>query len=157
MGMGLNSTIAGVTLAICSTLATSAAIAQTTAVPYIPIVGEGTLPQRFDDAFFTHDENFFDNRTIPRQINAWFGPAGFTDNEIRWDGKEVNELYREALGRQLSSGPFLRTVDLPNPFNLSLDTIPRYVAQPVPPPFPAVERPSAGTTPAPITPVPALW
>jgi hypothetical protein len=156
--MGLKSAIAGVTLTICSTLATSAAIAQTTAVPYVPIVGEGTIPQEFDETYFTHDEDFFENRTIPRQINAWFGPAGFTDNEIRWDGKEINQLYRDVLARQLVSGPILRSTDLPQPFNLTLEAIPRYVAQPVPAPFPAVERPPAGTTPvAPAQPVPALW
>jgi hypothetical protein len=157
MGMRLNQTIVGVTTAVFSTLATSAAIAQTATIPYIPIVGEGTIPQKFEEEYYTHDENFFENRTIPRQVNAWFGPAGFVDNEIGWDSKRVNELYQEVLGRQLSSGPILRTTDLPNPFNLSLETIPRYTAQPVPPPFPTIERLPVRTSPPPSGPVPALW
>jgi hypothetical protein len=82
------------------------------------------LDEAFDRAFFKNDRETFINQTIPRQLDFLFGLRNsFTDNEIRRDAKEVHELYREAYEDQVSSDPILRTQDLPNPYNTSVNQI----------------------------------
>lgn len=94
-----------------------------------PIAGEPnrliTLPEAFNIVFFRESGDFYQNRTIQRQISFIIGPglpgrAGFPDLELERDALRINRLYRSALEQQNTSGPVLRTPDLPNPFNSSL-------------------------------------
>ncbi|MEO0406906.1 MAG: hypothetical protein AAF289_06105 [Cyanobacteria bacterium P01_A01_bin.135] len=113
----------------------------------------GSIQEEFEDAFFSHDEIFFNNRTIPRQVSYLFG-IGFTDVEIINDGQAVHEVYETVMLQQRTDGPLLRTPDLANPYDSSLFTRrlvdeqvfdDRPLSQPLPPP------------PLPPGPVPALW
>ena len=113
----------------------------------------GSIQEEFEDAFFSHDEIFFNNRSIARQVSYLFG-IGFPDVEIVNDGRAVHEVYETVLLQQVSSGPVLRTPDLPNPYATSVLTAPIveeevFGSAPLSQPIPA---------PAPLSgPVPALW
>ncbi|BAZ32002.1 hypothetical protein NIES4074_44770 [Cylindrospermum sp. NIES-4074] len=85
----------------------------------------------FEGAFFRHDRNFYENQSAKRQIDSLFGPgSGFRDsfpeNEIARDAELVNTLYRDVLAQQSTNDPYLRTPDLPNPYDSSLLSSPRY-------------------------------
>jgi hypothetical protein len=126
---------------------------------------QGTIPYEFLEEFYSHDGNYFQNRTFLRQLAYIFGP--FPENEIVRDSREADQLYQQVLARQLATGPILRTVDLPNPFNQTVGTLPRPQADvpplPVQPPVvvpqaePEVIAPPAPTPAEPAVPVPALW
>jgi hypothetical protein len=121
-----------------------------------------TLPEAFEDAFFSHDENFFNNRTLPRQASWIFG-FGFPENELWKDGRAVHNLYVELYEEQISTTPRIRTPDLVSPYETSLTLTPiseigarEYedvgFRQPIPAPVP----PPASVSPMP-EPIPALW
>ncbi|MGB3492443.1 MAG: hypothetical protein WBA57_06935 [Elainellaceae cyanobacterium] len=78
-----------------------------------------TIYEEFEDRFFANDENYYNNRSIPRQVSWLFG-VGFVDNEITADGDAVHDLYVEVLEGQSSSTPRVRTPDLENPYSTSL-------------------------------------
>lgn len=84
-----------------------------------------TIPEAFNRAFFQESGDFYRNRSIPRQISYIIGPglpwgAGFPELELERDAKRISGLYQEVLELQASSGPIIRTPDLPNPFGSSL-------------------------------------
>lgn len=86
-----------------------------------------TIPEAFSRAFFQESGDFYRNRSIPRQISYIIGPglpwgAGFPELELERDAKRISNLYQEVLELQASSGPVIRTPDLPNPFGSSLRT-----------------------------------
>jgi hypothetical protein len=125
-----------------------------------------TIPEETERAYFEHDSDFLENRKIHRQISYLLGPGllisnSFPENEIARDAKELFAVYNTIMASQMAAGPRIRTVDHPNPFNLSLRTLPAYVnVGPLPstpmPRLPIVPAP----TPGPITdnsPIPALW
>jgi hypothetical protein len=54
-----------------------------------------------------------------------FGPGSvfknsFPENEIARDAELINTVYRDALYQQTNNDPYIRTPDLPNPYNTSL-------------------------------------
>ncbi len=125
-----------------------------------------TIPEEVERAYFEHDPDFFENRKIHRQISYLFGPGilvsnSFPENEILRDAKEIFAVYNTVIASQTASAPRLRTVDLPNPFNLSLRNLPAYVNVGPLPSTPLPRMPIAPTpTPGPSAdnaPVPALW
>jgi hypothetical protein len=134
-----------------------------------------TLPQAFNRAFYSHTGNYFDNRGIWQGFRLIFGIPNYVENSISQDGRAVNRLYKDALQQQISSGPILRSPDLPNPFTGSLLTTPLFITEQsaplVPPasPLPSTRRPgyaepipvapesSNQTAPQPRRTVPALW
>jgi hypothetical protein len=125
-----------------------------------------TIPDKFNDAFYSHNGNFFDNRGIRESFRLIFGIPHYVENAIYLDGQSVDRLYREVLDQQVASDPVLRTPDLPSPYTGSVLTTPLVISEdPIQPAplFPPVRRPptappapgDAGTTrPAPV---PALW
>lgn len=133
-----------------------------------------TIPQRFNQAFYSHTGNYFDNRGIWQGFRLIFGIPNYVENSISQDGRAVNRLYKEVLEQQLTSDPILRTPDLPNPYTGSVLTTPLVITEePISPlePFPSIRRPSV-VEPAPAAPgdagtpsqrqsspqpVPALW
>ncbi len=87
----------------------------------------------FNRAYFKNDPNFYSNQSYKRQINLIFGPGSllqnsFPENEIARDAELVNIVYRDVLYQQTSSDPYIRTPDLPNPYNSSLLSSPRFNA-----------------------------
>ncbi|MBD2502451.1 hypothetical protein [Anabaena azotica] len=84
----------------------------------------------FERAFFRHDPNFYRNSTIKRQLDSFFGTGNgfgksFPENEIVRDAELVNTLYRDVLTQQSMNDPYLRTPDLPNPYDTTLLMSPR--------------------------------
>lgn len=161
MGTGYKCALAGLTIAALSAFATTAATAQAVRVVPVPLQA-GTIPDRFERAFYANDGDYFRNRTFLRQVALIIGP--YSDVEIYQDARQVDQAYRDTLARQLSVGPLIRTADLPTPFNQTVGTLPsqQVIVAPVQPPV--IERippvtpipPVRSTTPR-QGPVPALW
>ncbi|NER01300.1 MAG: hypothetical protein F6K17_00980, partial [Okeania sp. SIO3C4] len=58
--------------------------------------------------------------TLGRQIDFLFGIGGFPEMESTRDAAFVREIYRDFSVQQFNNAPFLRTPDLPNPFDSSI-------------------------------------
>ncbi|NEQ95678.1 MAG: hypothetical protein F6K30_02920 [Cyanothece sp. SIO2G6] len=123
-----------------------------------PYVAE-TLGDRAVDTFYTNDQNYYDNRSIGRQI-LWFFGLSHTENEVNQDGRLISQFTQDAWHEQASSTATIRTIDLPNPYTSSLlldPTIPEQqfpptsIRQPIAPPT-VVADPEV--TPGPVR---ALW
>lgn len=114
-------------------------------------------------AYYSNDGDFFRNRGVVGQLNWLFGP--FVENQVTGDGAAVNRVYQDALRQQNSSDPTVRTADLENPYNTSLQLLP--TASPsstlstgseiVPFSTPTPVAPAAAPPAAPTRPIPALW
>jgi hypothetical protein len=118
-----------------------------------------TIPSAFEDAYFRYDENFYDNRLVPRSATWFLGP--FPENEIAGDGRAINNLYREVLAQQSADGPTIRTQDQPNPYDRSVMTAPIVPdEEPIPAafasPFSRSPVPNSGYSGGRSS-VPALW
>ena len=84
----------------------------------------------FERAFFRHDRNFYENGTPKRQLDSLLGSGSgfrnsFPENEIARDAELINTVYRDVLTQQVGNDPYLRTPDLPNPYDTSLLMSPR--------------------------------
>ncbi|MEH2295969.1 hypothetical protein [Nostoc sp.] len=84
----------------------------------------------FERAFFSHDRNFYENGSLKRQLDSILGGGSsfggsFPENEIAHDAELVNTLYHDVLTQQVSNDPYIRTPDLPNPYDTSLIMSPR--------------------------------
>jgi hypothetical protein len=126
-----------------------------------------TIPQAFNDAYYSRRGNYFDNRQIWKSFSLIFGIPTYPEQAISRDGRAVNQLYRETLEQQVASDPVLRTPDLPNPYTGSVLTTPLVITEDAveaAPMFPPIRRPGY-VEPAPVappsrspeTPIPALW
>ncbi|QLE55018.1 hypothetical protein [Nostoc sp. TCL26-01] len=96
-----------------------------------PVPNYETTSDVFERAYFRNDRNFYENNTPKRQLDSLLGTSGsifrdsFTDNEIARDAELVNMLYQDVLKQQATNDPYLRTPDLPNPYDTSLLMSPR--------------------------------
>ena len=86
--------------------------------------------EAFDRAFFKNGPTFYRDNGLKREIDWMFGPGSilknsFPENEIARDGELVNIVYRDVLQQQTTSDPYIRTPDLPNPYNTSVMMSPR--------------------------------
>ncbi len=119
--------LTGALVALTSVCISSTAKAQT-ASPYQFSQYE-TLADRFEQVFYTNDKDMFENRSFLRQLDFLIGigslNTSFVENEINADTKAVTILYKDALLRQGSSDPVVRTRDLPNPYDTSILQSPR--------------------------------
>ena len=93
--------------------------------------GNETMSETFNRAFFTNDPEFFRNRSFGRQLGFILGiPSSrgnsFPENEITRDAEVADVLYQDGLEQQVSSGPIIRTRDLPNPYQTSILRSPRF-------------------------------
>jgi hypothetical protein len=168
MGVRLKGFLALLTLSGAVIALTQTAIAQDTGAEPNNVV---TLREAFTRAYYSHDGNYYQNRTLGRQLDWILGAGtgfenGFTDNEISADGDSVDRLYRNAFRQQVGSDPVIRTPDLANPYDTSYLLSPQ-IAPSSPPPAapsssfntqPAPPAPAPAPVPvAPARPVPALW
>ena len=155
--------VAGISMATLSTLLVgSGAIAQEVRQEVdadIFRLVRTNLDEQMEEVFYTNDQPYYTNREMPRQISSFFG-LSFVENEINDDARLIHEFATLMWEEQASSGPVIRTPDLPNPFQSSLLLEPTiaeqefpntFVRQPIGAP-PTVSRPSVTTQP-----VRALW
>ena len=156
--------VAGISMATLSTLLVgSGAIAQEARqrvdAEIFPLV-RTDLDEQMEEVFYTNDQPYYTNRGMARQISSFIGTS-FVENEINEDARLIHEFAIQMWDEQASSGPLIRTPDLPNPYQSSLSLEPTiaqqefpatFVRQPIAPP-PAISRPSS----VPNRPVPALW
>ncbi|MEH2192610.1 MAG: hypothetical protein V7K98_08205 [Nostoc sp.] len=90
-----------------------------------------TTSDVFERAYFRHDRNFYENSSsLKRQIDVFLGSGSgfggsFPENEIAHDAELVNTLYHDVMTQQVGNDPYIRTPDLPNPYNTSLIMSPR--------------------------------
>jgi hypothetical protein len=169
MGVRLKGLLALLTLGGAIIALTQTAIAQDAGAEPDNVV---TLREAFTRAYYSHDGNYYQNRSLGRQLD-WILGAGinfensFTDNEISSDGEAVDRLYRDAFRQQIGSDPVIRTPDLPNPYDTSYLLSPQIAPTPPPPATPssafdAPPAPAPAPAPAPVQaaparPIPALW
>jgi hypothetical protein len=90
-----------------------------------------TTNDAFERAYFRHDRNFYENSSLKRQLDSFFGSGSgfggsFPENEIARDAQLMNTLYRDVLTQQVGNDPYIRTPDLPNPYDTSLLMSPRF-------------------------------
>ena len=117
MGVRLKSVLSLIALAAASIVST-AVTAQERPATFKP---REAIPDAVNQAFYGSGEGFQDVR---RPIEALVGVPKFPENSIARDGDRLDRLYRDLLNQQVSSDPIIRTVDLPNPYNTSVLTLP---------------------------------
>ncbi|MDZ8188573.1 MAG: hypothetical protein RMX96_27425 [Nostoc sp. ChiSLP02] len=125
MGIKLKA-FGGLLMVLATTIAFPSVVAAQTQTPK-----SETTSDVFERAFFRYDRNFYDNGSIKRQLDSFFGAGpsfggSFPENEIARDGQLVNTLYHDALTQQAGNDPYIRTPDLPNPYDTSLMMSPRF-------------------------------
>ncbi len=84
----------------------------------------------FERAFFKNYPDFYKNGGLGRDIDFLLGTGSlfknsFPEHEIERDAKLVNILYQDVLKQQTTNDPYIRTPDLPSPYNTSLLGTPR--------------------------------
>jgi hypothetical protein len=95
-------------------------------------VGFNNIPGLFNRAVYNNTGRFYDYTNILGQLNSLFGwrtfPEGsYFDNMITRDAKLTETLYYDVMQQQ-QSGPLIRTQDLPNPYDTSLQENPSYLS-----------------------------
>ena len=108
-----------------STVLSSSVVAQT------PTSNYETPDRVIERAFFENDPNFYKNNSFKRQVDFLLGPGSlfrnsFPESEIARDAELVNKVYQDLLQQQVGRDPYIRTPDLPNPYNSSLLSSPKF-------------------------------
>ena len=121
MGVRIKSLLGAAMLSTVATVISGAAIAQETSPVFRP---RETVPEAANRAFYGSFGDFSDRNPL-RPLGIILGtPYGFPENQISREAERINRLYKDVLTQQVSSDPLIRTADLPNPFNLSVQTLP---------------------------------
>jgi hypothetical protein len=109
-------------------------IAQNTELVPSPdtVVDFNNIPGLFNRAANNSTGRFYDYTNILGQLNTLFGwrtfPEGsYFDNMVTRDAKLIETLYYGVMQQQ-QAGPLIRTQDLPNPFDTSLQENPSYLS-----------------------------
>lgn len=156
MGMRIKSLVGAVMLSAVATSIPNVATAQDAPV-FRP---RETVPNTIDRAYFGKPGEFSDRNPL-RSTQLLIGtPFGFPENQISRDAERIHRLYTDLINQQVSSDPIIRTADLPNPYNLSVLTLPssnnpisgsefsieqpfesRFPTQPSAPPAPSLQLP----------------
>jgi len=118
-------TFGGLLILLAASIAFPSVVAAQTQTPK-----SETTSDVFERAFFRHDRNFYENGTLKRQLDSFLGSGAsfggsFPENEIARDAELVNALYHDVLTQQAGNDPYIRTPDLPNPYDTSLMMSPR--------------------------------
>jgi hypothetical protein len=88
-----------------------------------------TVKEAFDKAYFEHTGNAFKNDSVFGQLNHLVGFMLFPDKQIVLDAKSVDRLYKYGMKQQNGSSLSVKTVDLPNPYETSLQENPNYISE----------------------------
>lgn len=136
--------------AVSSLIAMSATAQEATSPVFRP---RETIPNEVNRTFFGAPGEFSDRNPLRTTQTILGTPFGYPENQISRDGERLHRLYVDLLNQQVSSDPLIRTADLPNPFNLSVQTLPDSgnrvmgsefaIEQPLSPQFPV--QPAAPT------------
>ncbi|MBD2311734.1 hypothetical protein H6G20_08690 [Desertifilum sp. FACHB-1129] len=108
----------------CAATLASKASAQEILAPEMNRSDYITIPEAFDRALTRNSSSFQENRRIYRQVQANFGLGAYRERQIARDAALVSELYQQVLEQQNRSDRFIRTLDLPNPFDTSVRQLP---------------------------------
>ena len=87
-----------------------------------------SLPEAFEEAYFSRGKNAFEQSTILGQLDFLLGFTGFPDQHINADGEAVHNVYQQGIKKQAATGMRMLTRDLENPYNTSLRENPSYSA-----------------------------
>jgi hypothetical protein len=123
-----------------------------------------TVDNAMDRTFFRNSESIIDTTASLKGVQSMIGTFKYPENAIAKDGKDIHGLHRYLLDRQASDDPTIRTADLSNPFNLSVQTLPSYkpgmrssgdyvfdrTPEAAPPAMPAPAAPAPATKPQPV-------
>ncbi|MER3432932.1 MAG: hypothetical protein C4288_05740 [Leptolyngbya sp. ERB_1_1] len=122
MGVRIKSLIRAIGFSAASSLIAMSAIAQdSSSQVFRP---NETVPNAVNRAFYGSLGEFSDRNPLRSTQTILGTPFGFPENQISRDGERLHRLYVDLLNQQVSSDPLIRTADLPNPFNLSVQTLP---------------------------------
>lgn len=108
----------------CTATLANKATAQEILAPEMTRSDYTTIPEAFERALTRNSSFYQENRRIYRQVKRNFGLGGYQERAIARDAALVSELYDIVLDQQTRSDPFIRTLDLPNPFDTSLRQLP---------------------------------
>ncbi|MCU0551941.1 MAG: hypothetical protein MUC48_21600 [Leptolyngbya sp. Prado105] len=122
MGVRIKSLISAIALSASSSLIAIAANAQDSSAPVFR--PNETIPNATNRAFFGSVGEFSDRNPLRYTQTIIGTPYGYPENQISRDGERIHRLYLDLMSQQVSSDPLIRTADLPNPFNLSVQTLP---------------------------------
>ena len=86
------------------------------------------LTEQFENAYFKKGKNAFWQSSILGQLDNIIGITGFPEQDIRRDGKAVDNVYQAGLEQQSKTGMKIITRDLENPYDTSLIENPSYSA-----------------------------
>jgi hypothetical protein len=122
--MGLNFRAMAGFLILAAASLPSVAVAQDSAPNY------ETAGEVMERAFFKNSPDYYRNQGFKRDLDLILGPGSlfrnsFPENEIERDAELVNKVYRDVITQQAMNDPYIRTPDLPNPYNTSLMMSPR--------------------------------
>ncbi|MBN8559856.1 MAG: hypothetical protein J0L70_04985 [Leptolyngbya sp. UWPOB_LEPTO1] len=120
MGVRIKSLFSAIALSASSSLMAIAASAQEAPV-FRP---NETIPNAIDRAYFGALGEFSDRNPLRYTQTIIGTPYGYPENQISRDGERIHRIYLDLMNQQNSSDPLIRTADLPNPFNLSVQTLP---------------------------------
>jgi hypothetical protein len=117
-------TLGGLLVLIAAAFAPSVALADENVPSY------ETASDAMERAFFKNDPNFYRNNSFKRNLDLILGTGSlfrnsFPENEIARDAELLNTVYRDVMMQQATNDPYIRTPDLPNPYNSSLMMSPR--------------------------------
>lgn len=82
------------------------------------------IPDAFDYELNEQSGDSFDRNRFYGPVQTMFGLPSFLEIGIARDAEDIHKFYRELLDLQATSGPYIRTLDLPNPFDTSLRVSP---------------------------------
>lgn len=82
----------------------------------IPIT---TIPEAFDATFFRYNPPTYTDQNLWGQLQTVLG-LPFPEVGTNADARNISRLYYEVQKRQSLADPWIRTQDLPNPYNGSL-------------------------------------
>ncbi len=119
-------------ISAASSVFASEALAQTELTDESQPVRLETVPEVFNRAFYHGLGDTIEQFSLGGQLNFIFGwrafPQGsFPENQIAREARLVNILSRDVFNQQNSNGPIIRTRDLNNPFNTSVQQSPEYL------------------------------
>ncbi|PAX54856.1 hypothetical protein [Brunnivagina elsteri] len=122
--MGLNFRAMAGLLILAAASLPSVAVAQDTVPNY------ETASEVLERAFFKNSPDYYRNQGFKRDVDLILGPGSlfrnsFPEKEIERDADLVNKVYRDVIMQQAMNDPYMRTPDLPNPYNTSLMMSPR--------------------------------
>jgi hypothetical protein len=120
MGVRIKSLMSAIAFSASSSLMAIVASAQDAPV-FRP---NETIPNAIDRAFYGSLGKFSDRNPLRSTQTIIGTPYGYPENQISRDGERIHRVYLDLMNQQNSSDPLIRTADLPNPFNLSVQTLP---------------------------------